>query len=178
MAATENDVINRDANRLIYEIEAYGLRILVGGQSHLSADRMSADELIASLVAHPDARLHTGLMALLLYQPSLAMYMNKALERLAGDYCVKLKLYYTASAFLSNKYSQQLHSMIANRQILPDTYSRELGVQPSDDMDNNLRSLAKRHLELTNYYANWLGTYNNVARRLISRLERESQWTI
>ncbi|MEA3439345.1 MAG: hypothetical protein U9R58_03605 [Chloroflexota bacterium] len=170
--------MDRDANRLIAEIEAYGLRLLVGGQSNFNADRMSADELIASLVQHPDARLHVGLMSLLLYRPSLVMYMNRALERLAGDYCVKLKLYYTASAFLSNKYSQQLHSMIANWKILPDTYSRELGVQPSGDADENLRSLAKRHFELTNYCANWLGTYDNVARRLITRLERESQWAI
>ena len=178
MAVNKYNTVNRDANRLIAEIEYYGLHLLVGDQPNLGEGRMPADELIASLILHPDARLHTALMTLLLYRPSLSNYMENALERLPDDYRVKLKLYYTASAFLSKKYFQQLHSLIPGWRVLPDLYSRELGILLSNDIQNNLRLLAKRHLELTDYCVNWLGTYESAAKRLISRLNREAEWAL
>jgi hypothetical protein len=46
---------------------------------------------------------------------------------------------------------------------LPAYFSRELGLQPVDDPDKNLRALAKRHKELSGTWVNWLGTYLHAA---------------
>lgn len=46
---------------------------------------------------------------------------------------------------------------------LPDYFSRELGLQPGGDPEENLRTLAKRREELSDTWVNWLGTYLHAA---------------
>lgn len=42
---------------------------------------------------------------------------------------------------------------------LPDHFSKGLGLTPTDDVEENLRELEKRHKELSGRHVNWLGTY-------------------
>jgi hypothetical protein len=42
-------------------------------------------------------------------------------------------------------------------------FFRDLGLEPIDNPDENLRALAKRHKELSGSFANWLGAYQHAA---------------
>ncbi len=44
---------------------------------------------------------------------------------------------------------------------LPDLFSQDLNLLPTDDPQENLHALAARHTELSDSYVNWLATYQH-----------------
>ena len=46
---------------------------------------------------------------------------------------------------------------------MPDYFSKDLNLVPTNDHEKNLYELAKRHRELSGAQVNWLGTYQHAA---------------
>ena len=87
------------------------------------------------------------------------------------------KLYFTAACYLQSIYHEQLEELLGRFQIIPDLYSEQLNLTPDKSAEKNLQKLALRHKKITNLDVNWYGTYQHAAKRVITRLLREREWT-
>jgi hypothetical protein len=77
-------------------------------------------------------------------------------KKLSPSARLTLQCYYSAAVWFEKKYPPRGAS-------LPDHFSKELGLHPTADPEENLRNLAKRHAELSGARVNWLGTYQHAA---------------
>lgn len=161
---------------LLAELAARNLHMVIGGQSDASAGRLLTDVLLAGLVQHEEARLHLALIALLLYQPETATAVPATLRQLNQEQQVSLKLFYTAAVLLQQIHSDQLRQYLPNNQPLPDLFAASLGLDGTAVPQAQLQQLSERHRELSGIQANWLGSYQYAAKRLLTRLAKEAAW--
>ena len=164
-------------NQLISELHALGLHFVIANQSLSISRRLAPATLLAGLAQQTDGRMEMALIALFLYQPTFAEAVHEALEKLDETSQVNLKLFYTAAMLLQQIHAERLRPL-CTWQPLPDLFSFELGIAQSGEPKMRLRQLAKRHRALSGWAVNWLGTYQYAAKRLITRLEKESAWRI
>jgi hypothetical protein len=75
-------------------------------------------------------------------------------KKLAPSARLALQCYYSAAVWLAKKYHFKIVS-------LPDHFSKQLNLALVDDPEENLRTLAKRHKELSGSFVNWLATYQH-----------------
>ena len=164
------------AEELTTELRVHGLSFLVGRDASPTYRRLSSSELMASLAAQRDARLRSSLIALLLSNSALAKAIPSALDQLDASAQLTLKIYYMAAVILQAKYAEQLRLLVPDWQPLPDLFSKELGLFYTDEVEQRLQQLGQMHHQLTGLAANWSGTYEYAAARLIRRLEKEAAW--
>ena len=164
-------------NQLISELHILGLHFVIGNQRPLISRRLAPATLLAGLAQQTDGRMEMALMALFLYQPTFAEAVHEALDELDETSQVNLKLFYTAAMLLQQIHAKRLRPL-CTWLPLPDFFSLELGIAQSGEPKMRLRQLANRHRALSGWAINWLGTYQYAAKRLITRLEKESAWEI
>ena len=164
------------AEELTSELRAHGLQFLVGRQPAPLTRRLSSAQLLASLARQEDARLRAALIALLLANPALASAVPEALSQLGGEERMTFKLYYTAAVILEARYAERLQALSPDWCSLPDLFSQELGIPSHEKEQTRLQKLGQLHRQITGLAANWPGTYEYAASRLIRRLEREASW--
>jgi hypothetical protein len=161
----------------VAELALLGIRYLSQATDTKVDHTRPGEQLLADLVRQPSSRVRTAVIALLLEHPEYAAFIPAAVAKLRGSNRIALKLFYTAAVFLQRKYYlifQELQGQAF--QWLPDIFSAELGI-PSDLSDGEcLVALGLRHQALTGKFANWAGTYNNVACLLLRRRQMETGW--
>ena len=141
-------------------------------------EKISPQDLLVGLARQDDARLRLALIGLFLYRPELADVVSPALAQLDTAGQTTLKLFYTAAVLLQRIHQHQLQGYVPQWRELPDNFSEELGVTSRKSPQDSLRLLSHRHRELTGLAANWLGTYQYAAKRMITRLEKEAAWAL
>jgi hypothetical protein len=126
------------------------------------------------LVRQPSARVRAALIAVLLAHPEYARAAPAALERLRPTEQWTLRLFYTAAVLLQQEYAEQLRSFVVD-QRLPDQFAADLNLPPAPPRER-LAALGRRHRQRTQAHVNWVGTYENVVRRLLRSWELETRW--
>jgi hypothetical protein len=141
--------------QLTNALRALDINFIMGGQSTSETLHKQPARLIAALAESHESRLRLSLIPFFLEHHEFALHVRTAAKKLDPAAHLTLQCYYTAAVWLGKKYQQQVS--------LPDYFSRELGLHPGDDAEENLRTLAKRHKELSGTWVNWLGTYLHAA---------------
>jgi hypothetical protein len=151
--------MNRSAaisgDQLSNTLHVLGVNFLMGGQSENAPLHKRPAQLLAALAESDEARLRLSLIPLFLEHPEFAAHVREVAARLAPSAKLTLQCYYTAAVWITQKY-QRVHP-------LPDTFSGDLGFQPTDSPEENLCLLAQRHTDLSGESINWLGTYLHAA---------------
>jgi hypothetical protein len=141
--------------QLTNALRALDVNFIMGGQSTSETLHEQPIRLIAALAESDESRLRLSLIPLFLEHHEFALHVRTVAKKLEPVARLTLQCYYTTAVWLGKKYQQ--HGS------LPDYFSRELGLHPVDDPEENLRVLAKRHKELSGTWVNWLGTYLHAA---------------
>jgi len=136
---------------------ALGVNFVLGGSDEESNLYTQPSDLIAALAKSSEARLRLSLIPLFLEHPEYAVHVHDTAERLEASAQLTLQCYYSAAVFLAEKYS---HLGVS----LPDHFTEKLNIALTKDADENLRTLAMRHKELSGTHVNWLATYRHAER--------------
>lgn len=170
---------NASANLLLAELEARGVRVVVGTGKPVESEGLTLAELLAGLVVQTDARLRLALLALLLYQgEGMETAVIQALPLLPQYGQSQLKLYYTVAMVLQKMYEGDLRPLLQQWCWLPNLFGSEFGLDPHALPQCQLQHLASWQKTHTDIFANWAGTFQYAAQRLITRLEKEALWTV
>jgi hypothetical protein len=161
---------------LIAKLSSLGLQFVIGESKAFLLNDLTEVELIAGLVQQSDARLRTALIALFLYRPDLETAVSPALSTLAPNKQIQLKIYYTAAMLLQRIHEIRLKQLIPYWHWLPNHFAKSLKLDETDSPTEQLRRLGHQHREISGVAANWAGTYQFAAQRLITRLEKEAVW--
>ncbi|MEW5828050.1 MAG: hypothetical protein AB1846_04100 [Chloroflexota bacterium] len=145
-------------------LKALNVNFILGGQSKDTSLHKRPARLIAALAQSEEARLRLSLIPLFLEHPEFAAHARSVARKLAPPARLTLQCYYSASLWLGQRYQPQ-------RASLPDHFSRELGLQVTNDPETNLSLLAQRHQQLSGAQVNWLGTYQHAAQIWLKSLE-------
>lgn len=142
-------------DQLANALHVLGVNFIMGGNGDDQSLHKHPADLIAALSQSDEARLRLSLIPLFLEHPEYAPRVRSVAKRLDPSTQLTLKCYYSAAVWLAKKYQLKIS--------LPDHFSKDLNLTPTDDPDENLRMLAKRHKELSGSLTNWLGTYEHAA---------------
>ena len=165
-STTMNAQPTATGEQLADALHILGVKFIMGGQSRSESLHKQPARLIAALAKSNESRLRLSLIPLFLEYPEFAVHVGAVAKNLNLPARLTLQCYYTAAVWLGQKY-QPL------KKPLPDHFSKELKLSPTDDPEENLRLLAKRHQELSGTYINWLGTYHHAAQRWFIHTRRE-----
>ncbi len=166
----------REEERVVAELELLGIRYLSRHTSDRAERVRPPDVLLADLVRQPSARVRAAVIAVLLAHPEYAEAVPAALQQLGPAERRTLRLFYTAAVLLQQEYAERLRSFVA-RQWLPDRFAVDLDLPGTASPRERLTALGRQHRQQTQAYVNWVGTYENVARRLLRSWELEVQWS-
>lgn len=144
-------------------LRALGVNFILGGRGENDTLHKHPARLIAALAESDEARLRVSLIPLFLEHPEFAKYVHAVANNLLPTARLTLQCYYSAAVWIGKIY--QPHKP------LPDIFSKEMGLVPVKDPEENLRLLAKRHVELSGSRVNWFGTYQNAAKTWQKGLE-------
>jgi hypothetical protein len=150
-------------DQLSNALRALDVNFILGGEGENDTLHKHPTRLIAALAESKEARLRLSLIPLFLEHPEFARFVHAVAKGLPPTARLTLRCYYSAAVWLGQIY--QPHKP------LPARFSQELGFTPTDDPEENLRTLAKRHAELSGSRINWLGTYQNAAQTWQKGLE-------
>lgn len=139
--------------QLASALHILGVNFIRGGKGADEALHNHPSRLIAALAQSDEARLRLSLIPLFLEHPEYASRVRAAAKKLDPSAQLTLQCYYSAAVWIAKKYQLNIS--------LPDHFSKDLNLTPSDDPDENLRALANRHAELSGSYVNWLATYQH-----------------
>ena len=142
-------------DQLTNALRALDINFILGGQSKDETLHKHPARLIAALAESDEARLRLSLIPLFLEHPEFAAHAQTIARKLNPPAQLTLQCYYSAAIWLGKKYGRNAS--------LPDYFSKELNLHPTDDPEKNLHELAKRHRELSGARVNWLGTYQHAA---------------
>ncbi len=149
-------------DQLVAELWARDVRFILGAPSGLPP-AITPVNLIAALAETREARLQLSLIPLFLRHPEFAVEANAATKKVTPAAQLILKCFYSAAVWLEQK------RLLRNK--LPDLFSKEMGLTPTSDPDENLHALAKRQQELSGSHINWIGTYEHAADVWLKELE-------
>jgi hypothetical protein len=167
--------IYREEERLVAELELLGIRYLSRHTSDQAERVRPPDILLADLIRQPSARVRATVIAVLLAHPEYGKAVPAALERLRPAERRTLRLFYTAAVLLQREYAGRLRCFVAG-QWLPDQFAVDLGLPDAASPRERLAALGRQHRQQTRTCVNWVGTYENVAHRLLRSWESEAQW--
>jgi len=141
-------------DQLVAELWARDVRFMMGTVPD-HPPMLSPVDLIVALAESKEARLQLSLIPVFLRHPEFSQNVQFAVKKLKPNLQLLLKCFYSAAVWLEQKY--------LSTHILPDLFSNELGVVPSENPEENLKKLAKQHQDLSGSKINWLGTYEHAA---------------
>ena len=141
-------------DQLVSKLWGWDVRFILGSKSD-HPPTLSPASLITALSESREARLQLSLIPLFLRHPEFAVHVIVVAKKINPEYHLILKCFYSAAVWLEQKHLA--------RKVLPDLFSKELGITPSSNPEENLRMLAKRQRELSGSQINWLGTYQHAA---------------
>ncbi len=141
-------------DKLVSELWAWDVRFILGSKPD-HPPTLSPANLIMALSESHEARLQLSLIPLFLRHPEFAIHVSAVAKKNNPEYQLILKCFYSAAVWLEQKH--------LSRKELPDLFSKELGLSPNSNSEENLRALAKRQRELSGSQINWLGTYQHAA---------------
>lgn len=145
-----------EGDQLTNALHILGVHFVLGRQSKDSSLHKQPRRLIAALAASNESRLRLSLIPLFLEHPEFSAYVRTVAKRLNPSARLTLQCYYSAAVWLRQKHQPRKKS-------IPDFFSEELNLAPTNDLEKNLSELAKRHKELSGAQVNWLGTYQHAA---------------
>ena len=167
-----------EEEKLVAELELLGIRYLSRQTIYQAEQVRPPDELLADLVRQPSARVRAAVIAVLLAQPEYAEAAPAAFKRLQPFERLTLGCFYTAAMLLQREYAGQLRQFVASRwRWLPEWREALAGWSlPDGTPHDKLIALGQAHRRWTQTAVNWVGTYENVAQRLLRHWELESLW--
>ena len=143
-------------DQLTNALHALGVKFILGGRTRVEDLHTQPARLIAALAESDESRLRLSLIPLFLEHPEFSAHVQAVASLLNPTARITLQCYYSAAVWLG-----QVHCKPAIS--LPDFFSSQLDLHPTDDPEENLCALAERHSELTGTRVNWLGTYQHAA---------------
>lgn len=149
-------------DQLVAELWARDVRFILGAPSGLPP-AITPVNLIAALAESREARLQLSLIPLFLRHPEFTVEVTTATKEVTPAAQLILKCFYSAAVWLEQKRLL--------RKELPDLFSKEMGLAPTNDPDENLHALAKRQQELSGSRINWIGTYEHAADVWLKEME-------
>jgi hypothetical protein len=149
-------------DQLVAELWARDVRFILGAPSGFPP-ALTPVNLIAALAESREARLQLSLIPLFLRHPEFASEANAATKEVTPAAQLILKCFYSAAVWLEQK-----HLL---RKELPDLFSKEIGLTPTNDPDENLHLLAERQEKLSRSHINWIGTYQHAAYVWLKEME-------
>jgi len=161
-------------DQLASALHSLGVNFLLGGANHDESLHKQPARLIAELAESKEARLRLSLIPLFLEHPELASCVRKVAQDLGPTARLTLQCYYTAAVSIQKKYHGRIRTLNGGQASLPDLFSRELGLQITNDPEQDLYILAERHRILSDTQVNWLGTYQHAAQIWLSGLELQN----
>jgi hypothetical protein len=158
--------------QLANALQSLGLEFIMNGQKE-PGESLSEQpaELIRALAQSQEARLRLSLIPLFLEHPEFSAHVAKVARQLRSNALLTLKCYYSAAVFLQQKYHDPLNRLLGRKNILPDLFSIDLGLEVSANAEDSLKSLAKRHQARSHTHINWLGTYEHAIKVWLKGLE-------
>jgi len=144
--------------QLANALHALGVKFILNGEDKDDDLHKNPTRLLIELAQSKESRLRLSLIPLFLERPEFSLYVTKAVRKLEPVARTTLECYYTAAVFLRRKHQPR-------RKALPDYFSKKLNLYLTNDPEENLRALARRHRELSGMHVNWFGTYHHAAQR-------------
>ena len=157
--------------QLVNALRALDVNFITGGNSGKQTLPIKPSQLLAALAESSESRLRLSLIPLFLEHREFAIHAQAVAKALDPTARLVFQCYYTAAVWLQHQYRARLDALIGKKPSLPDYFSRELDLDIGSDPELNLRSLAKRHQDLSGAPLNWLGTYQHAAQVWIKGLE-------
>ncbi len=154
-------------DQLVSELWAWDVRFIMGAKPDYPPTLPPAS-LIAALAESHEARLQLSLIPLFLRHPEFAAHIIAVSKKVDPAHQLILKCFYSAAVWLEQKHLSQKN--------LPDLFSKDLGLSPTSNPEDNLRALAKRHQELSGMQINWLGTYQHAADIWLKEVELQQEF--
>jgi hypothetical protein len=151
-------------DQLTNALHTLGVHFVLGRQKNDELLHQHPALLVAALAASNEARLRLALIPLFLEHPEFATHARAVANTLDPSARLTLQCYYSAAVWLG-----QIHQ--PGKTHLPDHFSKDIGLVPTDEPEQNLRLLAKRHKEQSGAQINWLGTYHHAAEIWLKGLE-------
>jgi hypothetical protein len=143
-------------DQLASALKMLRVNFILGGSGPDDSLHRQPARLISALAQSDEARLRLSLIPLFLEHPEYAGFVRAVAQKLEPAARLTLQCYYSAAVWFQKKYRPAGHP-------LSDHFSVDLGLEPVEDPDENLRALAQRHKELSGSFTNWLGTYQHAA---------------
>ena len=161
--------------QLIVALREYGIRFLADGETR--AEKIAPPKLIAALARDADARLHLALTDLFLLHPTWADFLPRVQAQLDEHARRELQARYMAAVYLQRLWSTRLSFYLAPFLMLPDLYSRELGLPAPDERfgKTGLVALAQWHARVAGAPYNYLASYYKSADLLFGQLIAEQK---
>ena len=171
-----------EEDALVAELELLGIRYLSRQTTYQTTRVRPPARLLIDLAQQQNARVREALIAVFLACPRYAYDVSASvaeLDVIDPFAAANLRLLYTAATFLQHKHRERLEPFLGVTWLwLPDLFSADLGLPLSQmPADDKLALLGQAHRKATGVLANWSGTYDNVARKLIRRWEMERVWS-
>jgi hypothetical protein len=166
-----------EEEKLVAELELLDIRYLSRQTTYLPTSVRPPEKLLADLAQQPSARVRAAVIAVLLAHPEFAANISAALQNLTPIQQTTLRFYYLAAVFLQRVFAAPLQSRLGARwQWIPERFAEEFDLPNDLPPREKLSRLGREHQRLTHIVANWSGTCENVARRLLHQWELEQQW--
>ncbi len=159
-----SNVISSTGEQLANALHVLGVKFIMGAEGADDELHKNPTRLLVELAQSKESRLRLSLIPLFLEHPEFSLYVNKAARKLESTARVTLECYYTAAIFIRKKYQPR-------RKPLPDHFSKKLNLSLTNDVEENLRALAKRQREISGIQINWFGTYQHAAQVWLKGLE-------
>jgi len=163
--------------QLVSALADEGIRFLAGGDDNNRGARLAAKDLIRALAADPDPRLRLALTALFLSHPEYHVFVPGLASQLDGSAKIELQARYQAAVYLQRIWKTRLGYYLGDYQMLPDYFSRELGLPPPEERfgKTGLIALAEWHRDRSEFPFNRLASYQKSLELLIGQLRAEGR---
>lgn len=167
-----------EEEKLVAELELLDIRYLSRQTTYRPDGVRPPEKLLADLVRQPSARVRAAVIAVLLAHPEFAAHITTALQTLSPVQRITLRFYYLAAVLLQRVFADQLQPRLGARwQWIPEQFADEFNLSSDNPPREKLSQLGREHQRLTHSVANWDGTCENVARRLLRQWALEQQWS-
>jgi hypothetical protein len=167
-----------EEEKLVAELELLGIRYLSRQTIYRAKNVRPPEDLLADLIQQPSARVRAAVIAVLLVHPEYADTVPTALLNLPAREQWTLRLFYVAAVLMQRAFAESLGKRLGGQwKWLPPLFAEEIGVSTEGNLREELILLGREHQRRTQMVVNWVGTYEDVARRLLRQWELEQQWS-
>lgn len=118
---------------LVAALRQQGVSYLAPCDAVANEDLESSGQLLTALLCQSDSRLRLAMIPLLLRQPELADCAPALTARLHPDLALELQTLYMAAVYLQRNWLSRLRIYLNSMELLPDLFSRQLGLPPPDE---------------------------------------------